>query len=68
MLIVRIKRIWVCVSDEFDVKRLIKEIFTSATHGTCDDLPIDELARGLKIVLDDKKYLLILDDVWSYLS
>ncbi|KAJ9707862.1 hypothetical protein PVL29_000101 [Vitis rotundifolia] len=59
------KRMWVCVSDEFDVKRLIKEIITSATHGKCDDLPMDELARLLGNVLDDKKFLLILDDVWS---
>ncbi|XP_034689141.1 disease resistance protein RGA2-like [Vitis riparia] len=59
------KRMWVCVSDEFDVKRLIKEIITSATHGKCDDLPMDELARLLINVLDDNKFLLILDDVWS---
>ncbi|KAJ9680419.1 hypothetical protein PVL29_019677 [Vitis rotundifolia] len=59
------KRMWVCVSDEFDVKRLIKEIIISATHGKYDDLPMDELAHHLKNVLDDNKFLLILDDVWS---
>ncbi|KAJ9705750.1 hypothetical protein PVL29_003716 [Vitis rotundifolia] len=58
-------RMWVCVSDEFDVKRLIKKIITSATHGKCDDLPMDELACHLRNVLDDNKFLLILDDVWS---
>ncbi|KAJ9707863.1 hypothetical protein PVL29_000102 [Vitis rotundifolia] len=59
------KRMWVCVSDEFDVKRLIKEIITSATEEKCDDLPMDVLQRRLRNELDDRKFLLILDDVWS---
>ncbi|KAJ9707861.1 hypothetical protein PVL29_000100 [Vitis rotundifolia] len=59
------KRMWVCVSDEFDVKRLIKEIITSATEQKCDDLPMDVLQRRLRNELDDRKFLLILDDVWS---
>ena len=59
------KRMWVCVSDEFDVTRLIKEIITSATHNRCDDLPIDELQLRLRDELNDNKFLLVLDDVWS---
>ena len=59
------KRMWVCVSNEFDVKRLIKEIFTSTTHDRCDDLPIDQLQLRLRDELNDNKFLLILDDVWS---
>ncbi|KAJ9707858.1 hypothetical protein PVL29_000097 [Vitis rotundifolia] len=59
------KRMWVCVSDEFDVKRLIKEIIASATEEKCDDLPMDVLQRRLRNELDDRKFLLILDDVWS---
>ena len=58
-------RIWVCMSDEFDVTRLIKEIFCSLTNEKCDDLPIDVLQRHLRNKLDDYKFLLVLDDVWN---
>ena len=59
------KRMWVCVSNEFDITRLIKDIITSATHHKCDDLPIDELQLRLRNELNDNKFLLVLDDVWS---
>ena len=58
-------RIWVCVLDEFDVTRLIKEILCSLTNEKCDDLPIDVLQRHLRNKLDDYKFLLVLDDVWN---
>ena len=59
------KRMWICVSDEFDVARLIKEIITSATHDRIDGLPIEKLQLRLRSELNDNKFLLILDDMWN---
>ncbi|XP_030926575.1 putative disease resistance protein RGA4 [Quercus lobata] len=58
-------RMWVCVSEDFNVTWLIKEILKSA-HVTIDEnLSLDQLQIQLREVLKDKKYLLVLDDVWN---
>ncbi|KAL5737096.1 hypothetical protein ACOSQ2_031884 [Xanthoceras sorbifolium] len=46
-------RIWVCVSEDFSVRRIIKAIIESANRAACEDLELDPL------------YLLVLDDVWN---
>lgn len=56
---------WVCVSNDFDIKRLIKEILTSATNEKCDHLSIDQLQSHLRNALEDNRFFLILDDVWN---
>ncbi|KAL5980708.1 hypothetical protein ACLOJK_028617 [Asimina triloba] len=58
-------RAWVCVSEDFDVKRLTKEIITSISKNSCDLSDIDSLQCSLRDELDGKKFLLVLDDVWS---
>ncbi|KAL5980732.1 hypothetical protein ACLOJK_028642 [Asimina triloba] len=58
-------RAWVCVSEDFDVKRLTKEIITSISKNSCDLSDIDSLQCSLRHKLDGKKFLLVLDDVWS---
>ncbi|KAL5988462.1 hypothetical protein ACLOJK_036227 [Asimina triloba] len=58
-------RAWVCVSEDFDVKRLTKEIITSITKSSCDLSDIDSLQCSLRDKLHGKKFLLVLDDVWS---
>ncbi|GLT80537.1 hypothetical protein SLA2020_519720 [Shorea laevis] len=61
------KRIWVCVSDPFDVMRIAKAILTSL--GKDDAVQkLVELEDVLKLLRDsvkDKKFLLVLDDVWT---
>ncbi|KAJ4968127.1 hypothetical protein NE237_014828 [Protea cynaroides] len=57
-------RIWVSVSEEFDVKRLLKEIIESA-GAKCDASNFDVIARNLQKKLMGKRFLLVLDDVWS---
>ena len=58
------KRIWVCVSESFDVIRLTREIL----EHTCDDqyTCITNLNR-LQVILQEKlmenRFLLVLDDV-----
>ncbi|XP_057497802.1 putative disease resistance RPP13-like protein 1 [Actinidia eriantha] len=56
---------WVCVSDEFDIMRVTKEIFESVTSGTCEYSSLDQLQVQLKQAMSGKRFLLVLDDVWN---
>ncbi|KAL5994670.1 hypothetical protein ACLOJK_024723 [Asimina triloba] len=58
-------RIWVCVSDDFDVQRLTKAILNSASGKKCDFEDVDMLQRRLREKLSGRKFLLVLDDVWD---
>ncbi|KAJ3679384.1 hypothetical protein LUZ60_017395 [Juncus effusus] len=58
-------KIWICVSDNFDVIRLTKEIIECATGKSCDTNNLDLLQNKLKKLLKSKRFLLVLDDVWS---
>ncbi|XP_048539018.1 putative disease resistance RPP13-like protein 1 [Triticum urartu] len=57
--------IWVCVSDDFDVKRLTKEAIQSCTRneGTNDNL--DSLQHALSNKVKNKRLLIVLDDMWD---
>ncbi|CAL5213761.1 unnamed protein product [Lathyrus oleraceus] len=60
-------RMWVFVSDVFDVKRLVLEIL-KAMHGMEMDTHMysfDQLQNLLRDRLWGKKFLLVLDDVWN---
>ncbi|PPR85961.1 hypothetical protein GOBAR_AA34730 [Gossypium barbadense] len=55
--------IWICVSDEFDLSRLLKLIIHSINKGQkCDNLTVEALQICLRSLLNDKKFLLVLDD------
>ncbi|TYG87658.1 hypothetical protein ES288_A13G232900v1 [Gossypium darwinii] len=59
-------KIWICVSEEFDLSRLLKLIIQSVNKGErCDDSTLDALQARLRSLLNDKKFLLVLDDVWN---
>ncbi|XP_058108849.1 putative disease resistance protein RGA3 [Magnolia sinica] len=58
-------RMWVCVSEDFDVKRITKSIIQSATGTGCESLDLDQLQRRLHEMLHGKRFLLVLDDIWS---
>ncbi|KAJ8625733.1 hypothetical protein MRB53_034263 [Persea americana] len=58
-------KMWVYVSADFDVGRLLKEILESAIKRKADQLSIDLLHARLRETLSGKKYLLVLDDVWN---
>ncbi|KAI5559613.1 hypothetical protein BDE02_17G123700 [Populus trichocarpa] len=56
----------VCVSDDFSLKQVIQKIIKSATTGErCADLDGVELEKKLEEILNGRKYLLLLDDVWN---
>ncbi|XP_020212530.1 disease resistance protein RGA2 [Cajanus cajan] len=68
-------KMWVCVSDEFDIKNLVIKIINSANDLASVDAPPhqqnlnlldpEQLQIQLSNKLADKKFLLILDDVWN---
>ncbi|XP_059315134.1 putative disease resistance protein RGA3 [Lycium ferocissimum] len=58
-------KIWVCVSDDFDEKRLIKAIVESIEGRPIGDMDLAPLQKKLQELLNGKRYLLVLDDVWN---
>jgi hypothetical protein len=58
-------RVWVCVSDPFDVKTIVQKIVECAIERRPESLVIDLLQRQLREKIDGKRYLLVLDDVWN---
>ncbi|XP_062152256.1 putative disease resistance protein RGA1 [Alnus glutinosa] len=54
-------RVWVCVSDPFDVEIVVQKIVECAIERR----PMDWLQRQLRAKIDGKRYLLVLDDVWN---
>ncbi|AES79733.1 putative P-loop containing nucleoside triphosphate hydrolase, leucine-rich repeat domain, L [Medicago truncatula] len=59
------KKIWVCVSETFSVKRILCSIIESITLEKCPDFELDVMERKVQGLLQGKIYLLILDDVWN---
>ncbi|KAJ8541786.1 hypothetical protein K7X08_002602 [Anisodus acutangulus] len=58
-------KIWVCVSDDFDEKRLIKAIVESIEGRPLGDMDLAPLQKKLQELLNAKRYFLVLDDVWN---
>ncbi|KAL5802106.1 hypothetical protein ACOSQ4_030411 [Xanthoceras sorbifolium] len=58
-------RVWVCVSDEFDVLGISKAILESITCSPCNLNSLNQVQVQLKNQVAGKKFLLVLDDVWN---
>ncbi|XP_026416932.1 putative disease resistance protein RGA3 [Papaver somniferum] len=59
-------RAWVCVSDTFDIFKILRDIIESITRHKCENPSnVDVLANQVKEKLIGKKYLLVLDDLWN---
>ncbi|KAL4600826.1 hypothetical protein ACB092_11G228000 [Castanea dentata] len=56
---------WGCVSEDFDIVKVTREILQSVTSESCNDNNLDLLQVKLKGKLSGKKFLLVLDDVWN---
>ncbi|CAL5330407.1 unnamed protein product [Camellia sinensis] len=57
---------WVCVSVDFDILGTTKAILESFTHRPCDLGKLNEVQVQLRDTLAEKRFLLVLDDVWHY--
>uniref|UniRef100_A0A804IFC2 NBS-LRR disease resistance protein n=1 Tax=Musa acuminata subsp. malaccensis TaxID=214687 RepID=A0A804IFC2_MUSAM len=58
-------KVWLCVSDNFNVERLTKDIIKFITEEKCDICNLDTLQVVVKKKLTSKRFLLVLDDVWN---
>ncbi|XP_042464828.1 putative disease resistance protein RGA1 [Zingiber officinale] len=59
-------KIWVCVSDNFTVQRLTKSMIESVTlKKEYDNMELESLQKILHQHIAQKKFLLVLDDLWS---
>ncbi|XP_020698480.1 putative disease resistance protein RGA3 [Dendrobium catenatum] len=58
-------KMWVCVSNNFDVKKVIADMlqFLKMERPHCDTL--DALQNSLRIEIMSQKFLLVLDDIWE---
>ncbi|XP_028108422.1 putative disease resistance protein RGA4 [Camellia sinensis] len=59
------QRMWICVSDDFIVERLLNQMVQSLTGDKSETENIEGIVRKLEEKLNGKKYLLLLDDVWN---
>ncbi|PPR92671.1 hypothetical protein GOBAR_AA27999 [Gossypium barbadense] len=58
-------RIWVCVTEDFDVKQLMIKIIKSANGRESKDMNKEELHKALQDCLNGKRFFMVLDDVWN---
>ncbi|KAH0463520.1 hypothetical protein IEQ34_008102 [Dendrobium chrysotoxum] len=58
-------RMWVCVSNNFDVKKVIADMLESLKKKRPRWETLDALQDSLKNLVKYKKFLLVLDDVWE---
>ncbi|KAF8021548.1 hypothetical protein BT93_G1866 [Corymbia citriodora subsp. variegata] len=58
-------QLWVCVPMDLDLKKTIEGIIKEATGQSLSNFDIQQLQTILRDTIKDKKYLLVLDDVWS---
>ena len=59
------KKLWLFVSDDFDVKIIVEKILESAKGKKLENLEMNTLINDLQKEIDGKRYLLVLDDVWN---
>ncbi|XP_027170087.1 putative disease resistance protein RGA1 [Coffea eugenioides] len=59
------EKIWVCVSDDFRVERLLNHMLQSLDEKSAETTNREALVRRLQKNLKGKSYLLVLDDVWN---
>ncbi|PRQ48934.1 putative P-loop containing nucleoside triphosphate hydrolase, leucine-rich repeat domain, L [Rosa chinensis] len=58
-------KMWVCVSDNFDIQTLICGIINAVIEQKCEDASLDLMKRRLQDNLRGRKFFLVLDDIWD---
>ncbi|KAJ1273958.1 hypothetical protein BS78_05G025900 [Paspalum vaginatum] len=57
-------RIWVHVSQNFDVEKLVEKLFEAVSGEKSAHYPLQQMTITISDKLSGKRYLLVLDDVW----
>ncbi|KAK8549201.1 hypothetical protein V6N13_008878 [Hibiscus sabdariffa] len=57
--------IWVCVAENFNVRRILLEMLESLTRKSCEIKNDDVVLKEIQKELNGKSFLLVLDDVWD---
>ncbi|KAJ0717457.1 putative virus X resistance protein-like, coiled-coil [Helianthus annuus] len=58
-------RAWVCVSDDFDLFKISKIIFQAVSGDYKPFEDLNQIQIALKEKLKDKRFLIVVDDVWT---
>jgi len=58
-------KVWVCVSENFSVNRILCSIIEFITDKKYDDLNLNARQKKVQELLQGKRYLVVLDDVWN---
>ncbi|KAJ0483825.1 putative P-loop containing nucleoside triphosphate hydrolase [Helianthus annuus] len=56
---------WVCVSDDFDVFKISQTILEDVNREKTEFKDLNQLQKALTVQFKDKRFLLVLDDVWT---
>ncbi|PRQ20586.1 putative P-loop containing nucleoside triphosphate hydrolase, leucine-rich repeat domain, L [Rosa chinensis] len=59
------KKVWVCVSDPFDEVKIAKAIIENLDRTQSGSNELEILLQSIKRRVEDEKFLLVLDDVWT---
>ena len=59
------KKIWLCVTDDFDEIFFLRGILESLTHKSSPLVANNVILEDLQKELEEGRYLLVLDDVWN---
>ncbi|XP_024173807.1 putative disease resistance RPP13-like protein 1 isoform X2 [Rosa chinensis] len=58
-------KVWVSVSDNFNLERVTKTIYKLVTSQHCDLDEFCQVQDNLREALEGKRFLIVLDDVWT---
>ncbi|XP_020269338.1 putative disease resistance protein RGA3 isoform X3 [Asparagus officinalis] len=60
------RKIWVCISTPFDVKKVLADMIEYATRRKPKIVGLGTLQEALKEIVSSGKFLLVLDDAWNH--
>ncbi|KAL6905719.1 hypothetical protein ACP4OV_003320 [Aristida adscensionis] len=58
-------RLWVHVSQDFDVEKLVEKLFEAIAGEKSEWHPLQRMSKIIQDKLTGKRYLLVIDDVWT---
>ncbi|CAI9779991.1 unnamed protein product [Fraxinus pennsylvanica] len=58
-------KIWICVSDTFDVKKIAKSILEAVGKNSSNTWGLQTYLEHVKDSVSNKRFLIVLDDVWT---